>query len=171
MIYILGGRGYVGSAVARLCAARGLDHRVITRENYAELAGTSCRVFVNANGNSKKFLSTREPMTDFDASVRTVRQTLVDFDAEGDVKRLWKRSVGKGLGRKYLTVAPAIIADRIGHPMLARTDANADRVGTEFRGHIIRRHQDAPGLIARIMHRRFAQDLSTDGRFDAITTN
>jgi len=82
MIYILGGRGYVGSAFVRLCEKAGRPHTVITRDNYAQHAGSSCDVFVNANGNSKKFLSAKEPMTDFDASVRSVRQTLVDFRAE-----------------------------------------------------------------------------------------
>ena len=38
---------------------------------------------------------------------------LVDFDAEIDIKRLWKVSIGDGLGRKYLRLNPVILADRI----------------------------------------------------------
>ena len=38
---------------------------------------------------------------------------LVEFAEEADVVRLWQASVGKGLGRKYLRLSPAILADRI----------------------------------------------------------
>ncbi len=54
MIYLIGGRGFVGSACARLFAAKGIEHRVITRENYASFRGTPCDVLINANGNSRK---------------------------------------------------------------------------------------------------------------------
>ncbi len=81
MIYLIGGNGFVGSAYARLFEARNLPFRIITRENYAAFRGTSCDVLINANGNSKKFLSTREPMTDFDQSVRSVARSIEDFRA------------------------------------------------------------------------------------------
>ena len=38
---------------------------------------------------------------------------LVEFAGEADVVRLWQASVGKGLGRKYLRLSPAILADRV----------------------------------------------------------
>jgi outer membrane protein assembly factor BamB len=38
---------------------------------------------------------------------------LVKFDAEVKINRLWKRSVGEGLGRKYLRLQPVVLADRI----------------------------------------------------------
>jgi outer membrane protein assembly factor BamB len=38
---------------------------------------------------------------------------LVKFTPEVDIKRVWRAKVGKGLGRKYLTIEPAIVADRI----------------------------------------------------------
>jgi len=79
MIYILGGRGFVGSAFARACEAAGGEYRIIDRENYSRLAGSSCDLFINAAGNSKKFLSGRAPLRDFDASVRSVRSSLTDF--------------------------------------------------------------------------------------------
>lgn len=82
MIYVLGGGGFVGSAYVRMLAARGLPVKAITRANYDELSGSSCAVLVNANGNSKKFLSTRDPLWDFDASVRSVVASLEDFKAE-----------------------------------------------------------------------------------------
>lgn len=79
MIFILGGEGYVGSAYARLCGAKGLPHTVITRKNYESLVGASCDVFVNANGNSRKFMAERDPKWEFDASVRSVVHALEDF--------------------------------------------------------------------------------------------
>lgn len=82
MIYVLGGGGFVGSAYVRMLAARGLPVKAVTRANYDELRGSSCAVLVNANGNSKKFLSTRDPLWDFDASVRSVVASLEDFKAE-----------------------------------------------------------------------------------------
>jgi nucleoside-diphosphate-sugar epimerase len=82
VIYVLGGGGFVGSAYVRLLTELGLPVKAITRSNYDELRGSSCAVLVNANGNSKKFLSTRDPLWDFDASVRSVVASLEDFKAE-----------------------------------------------------------------------------------------
>jgi nucleoside-diphosphate-sugar epimerase len=82
VIYILGGGGFVGSAFARYCEDAGHEYRVLDRANYREYAGTSCRLFINANGNSRKPLAARAPLDDFDASVRSVRSSLTDFSAE-----------------------------------------------------------------------------------------
>lgn len=38
---------------------------------------------------------------------------LVKFEAEVDIKRVWKTSIGEGLGRKYLRLDPIVLADRI----------------------------------------------------------
>jgi nucleoside-diphosphate-sugar epimerase len=79
VIYVLGGAGFVGSAYARLLGDRAT---VITRANYDALRGSTCSVLINANGNSRKFMATRDPLWDFDASVRSVAASLVDFKAE-----------------------------------------------------------------------------------------
>lgn len=81
MIYIIGGRGFVGSGFARFCHARDLPHRVITRENWDEFAGSSCDLLVNANGNSRKYLAERDPVGEFDQSVRSVALSLAAFRA------------------------------------------------------------------------------------------
>ena len=39
--------------------------------------------------------------------------TLVDFDPEIVVERVWSKTIGRGLGRKYVEMTPAILADRI----------------------------------------------------------
>ena len=38
---------------------------------------------------------------------------LVDFDAEARIERVWRADVGRGLGRKYLRLGPATVANRI----------------------------------------------------------
>lgn len=81
MIYVLGGHGFVGSGYLRLFEASGIEARAVTRENHDALRGSACDVLINANGNSRKFLATREPLWDFDASVRSVAASLQDFRA------------------------------------------------------------------------------------------
>jgi nucleoside-diphosphate-sugar epimerase len=79
MIFVLGGNGLLGSAFVRVLEARNLPHAVITRDNYGSFSGQSCDLFINANGNSRKPLARQDPLAEFDASVRSVRQTLIDF--------------------------------------------------------------------------------------------
>ncbi len=79
-IFVLGGKGFVGSAFVRVASKR---HRVavITRQNYEHHRGRSCDLLINANGNSKKFLADQDPAAEFDASVASVLRSLVDFPA------------------------------------------------------------------------------------------
>jgi nucleoside-diphosphate-sugar epimerase len=79
MVFIIGGKGFVGSAFARICQASVRPYSIITRENYTKFVGRKCSIIIDANGNSKKWLATREPLQDFDASVRSVRAGLEDF--------------------------------------------------------------------------------------------
>lgn len=81
MIFVLGGAGFVGSAFVRLLERRGTPHRVITRQNYDKVRGEACDVLINANGNSRKYMANREPLWDFDASTRSVAESLVAFRA------------------------------------------------------------------------------------------
>lgn len=81
-VFIMGGDGFVGSAYVRFCLEKGIDHCVITRENYSSLKGERCALFINANGNSKKFLANNNPLEDYDASVKSVVASLYDFKFE-----------------------------------------------------------------------------------------
>ena len=81
-IIIIGGEGFVGSAYVRYCQKNDLDYVVINRSNYQDNIGTKCDLLINANGNSKKFLAKENPLLEFDASVRSVRQSLIDFLAK-----------------------------------------------------------------------------------------
>ncbi len=82
MIYILGGDGFVGSAYVRYCQQNSINYVSINRNNYSQYIGTECDVFINANGNSKKYLAESDELYDFDASVRSVKSSLLDFDYE-----------------------------------------------------------------------------------------
>ncbi len=79
-VFVLGGQGFVGSAFVRACKR----HRVtaITRQNYDQHRGRACDLFINANGNSKKYLADQEPAAEFDASVASVLRSLIDFPAK-----------------------------------------------------------------------------------------
>ncbi len=81
-VIIIGGEGFVGSAYTRWCQQNKVNYLVINRANYKEYIGTKCDLLINANGNSKKFLAKENPLLEFDASVRSVRQSLIDFPAE-----------------------------------------------------------------------------------------
>lgn len=81
MIYIIGGKGFVGSAIVRACQRRGLEYQILTRDTMEQFIGTSCELLVNANGNAKKYMAEREPLWEFDASVRSVRASLEQIHA------------------------------------------------------------------------------------------
>jgi nucleoside-diphosphate-sugar epimerase len=108
-VFILGGAGLVGSAVARACEAAGRPFTVIGRENYAAMRGRACEVFVNANGSSRKLLAGREPLVDFDANVRSVRSSLADFRF-----------------RRYLHVSSCDVYADCGSPATTQEDAAVD---------------------------------------------
>lgn len=79
MVFIIGGKGFVGSAFARLCERAGRPYRVLDIDTYAAHVGQACDILVNANGNSSKPMAVKEPVREFDASVRSVRSSLADF--------------------------------------------------------------------------------------------
>lgn len=79
MIFIIGGKGFVGSAIVRACCRRSLEHQILAHDTIDRFAGTFCDILINANGNSKKYMADREPLWEFDASVRSVRASLVNI--------------------------------------------------------------------------------------------
>ena len=79
MIFILGGKGFVGSAFTRFCEANNIEHLVINKENYNDFKHESCEIFINANGNSDKVLAKQKPYDDFQANVINTQKSLYDF--------------------------------------------------------------------------------------------
>ncbi|MGQ9661371.1 MAG: NAD-dependent epimerase/dehydratase family protein [Kiritimatiellia bacterium] len=80
-VIILGGKGFVGSALVNESQRRGLDTVCVDLENYSSLAGTRGDVLINANGNSRKYLAEQEPLKDFELSVLSVARSFHDFPA------------------------------------------------------------------------------------------
>jgi len=80
LIYVLGGNGFVGSAFIRYLEKQEEEFVNITRENYIDYVDTSCDLFINANGNSKRFLAEKSPLEDFDMNVKNALQTTLHFD-------------------------------------------------------------------------------------------
>ncbi len=109
MVFVIGGHGFVGSGFVRLLQRLEAPHRVIQRDNYHEFVGQSCDVLINANGNSSKLLSRREPATDFNASVQTVMASLHDFKCE-----------------KYVLCSTCDVYNDVTDPGLNREDAAID---------------------------------------------
>jgi nucleoside-diphosphate-sugar epimerase len=78
---VLGGKGFVGSALVAEARRRGYRTTVVDQAEYAGAVGTACDLLINANGNSKKFLAAKDPKLEFDLSVRSVAHSLQDFKA------------------------------------------------------------------------------------------
>jgi nucleoside-diphosphate-sugar epimerase len=76
---VLGGKGFVGSGLVEIARQRGYDVTAIDVDEYQANVGKSFDLFINANGNSKKFLAAENPSLEFDLSVRSVARSLQDF--------------------------------------------------------------------------------------------
>jgi nucleoside-diphosphate-sugar epimerase len=79
---VLGSRGFIGSAVVRVAEKYGFKVTPVEYDNYESCIGKSANILINANGNSKKYLATNDPATDFDLSVRSVSRSLADFKVD-----------------------------------------------------------------------------------------
>ncbi len=77
-IGILGGKGMLGSDLTEFL---GKEHDVtpIGKDNYEENKGKEFDVFINANGNSRRFWANENPLSDFEASTLSVYKSLYDF--------------------------------------------------------------------------------------------
>jgi nucleoside-diphosphate-sugar epimerase len=76
---VIGGRGFVGSALASAAAGAGWRVSVVGRDDYRDQIGRPFDVVINANGNAKRFKADAEPLWDFDNSVRPVYESVLDF--------------------------------------------------------------------------------------------
>jgi nucleoside-diphosphate-sugar epimerase len=78
---VLGGGGFIGRAIVEEASGRGMEVVSVGRANYIENRNQDADIFINANGNSKKYLASREPLTDFVQSVESVEHSMFDFKA------------------------------------------------------------------------------------------
>ena len=77
-IGILGSDGFLGTALCKQFP----EAVQITKKNYFDYVGDSFDVFINANGNSRKYWAEQNPYLDFMASTASVYQTFRDFKIE-----------------------------------------------------------------------------------------
>jgi len=131
MIFIIGGNGYVGQAYRRLFDKLGRSYQIITRDNYASFAGQSCELLINANGNSRKFVADRDPISEFDASVTSVVRSLEAFPAE-----------------RYVLLSSGDVYPRQETPEMTREDALLDTTAMSRYG----LHKCLAETIVRSLH-------------------
>ncbi len=79
MIFILGAKGFLGSALVNACREQGHEYRGIDQNEYSEYVAHDCDLLINANGNSRKYLAQQAPGEDFALNVTSVRRSLEDF--------------------------------------------------------------------------------------------
>lgn len=84
-VTVIGARGFVGSALVRHLASRGMDPVQVTRETYESLAGLESDVVIDAAANSRKFFAESAAFEEFDVSVSHRVRTLRDFPADFQV--------------------------------------------------------------------------------------
>jgi nucleoside-diphosphate-sugar epimerase len=80
-IGILGANGFVGRALVDHFVKSGYEVTAITRENFSKYNNSHFDIFLDAAGNSKKFIADENRMLDFDLTVRHRMQTLISFTA------------------------------------------------------------------------------------------
>jgi len=74
MIFIIGGKGLVGSAIVNFLEDNNLEFKNIQRENKHEFYGKECDILIYANGNAKKYLANADPLFDFVSSVESAAE-------------------------------------------------------------------------------------------------
>jgi nucleoside-diphosphate-sugar epimerase len=79
---VIGADGYVGSAMVQTARDSGWHVTGVGRNNYTQYVGQRFNMVINANGNASRFKANREPAWDFNASVRSVYESLFDFQCD-----------------------------------------------------------------------------------------
>ena len=82
MIFILGAKGFVGSAFLRYCQLNQMECTAIDLDNYIDYVGQSCDLLINAAGHSSKRLALTDPLQIHDRNVRDTLRSLIDFRAK-----------------------------------------------------------------------------------------
>lgn len=103
---VLGGSGFVGSAIAAEASRRGWETTAFSSKTACQAIGQACDLLINANGNARKYLAAENPALDFDLSVRTVARSLQEIRAA-----------------RYVYISSSEVYRDSSHPDTSREDA------------------------------------------------
>ncbi len=78
---VLGGTGFIGSAIAAEAVRRGWATTAVGSKDVESVYGETFDLVVNANGNARKYLAWENPALDFDLSVRSAAHSLLRIRA------------------------------------------------------------------------------------------
>ena len=78
-VFILGGNGFIGSELVTYFKHYNYDVFSITRKNYKKFVKKKCNLFINANGNSRKYFASKYPIDDFKLNVIGTINSVFDF--------------------------------------------------------------------------------------------
>lgn len=81
-IIVLGAQGLLGRAVSRYFSNRGDSVFEIDRENYNDYIGSSADILINCNGSPYRFKANKNPSSDFEHNVTSVKNSLFDFSVK-----------------------------------------------------------------------------------------
>lgn len=136
---VLGGHGFVGSAVVAEANKRGYEAHAVGRDEYKTMIDTSCDLLINANGNSRKYISREDPLLDFKLSVESVLRSFRDFKTD-----------------QYVFLSSIDVYEDVGHPAQNHEEVEIDagqlsRYGFhKYLAEQIVRYEAADGLILRM---------------------
>ena len=76
MIFLIGGKGLIGSAFVRYFKRKKIFFKNITRKNKKKFFNKKCDLIIDCNGNGSKRFGINFPLMDFKASVESVVENL-----------------------------------------------------------------------------------------------
>jgi len=74
MIFVVGGKGFVGSAIVRYLESHKIKYKIIQRENKDAFFGKKCSILIYANGNPYRYKADEDPYFDFMASLESTAE-------------------------------------------------------------------------------------------------
>ena len=77
MIFLVGGKGLIGSGFSKFFIENKILFKNITRKNNNKFYNKSCDILIDCNGNGSKRLGIIDPLFDFNASVSSVVNNLL----------------------------------------------------------------------------------------------
>ena len=115
MIFLIGGKGLIGSAFVRYFKKKKIKFRLINRKNKKKFFKKRCKFLIDCNGNGSKRIGIENPHLDFEKSVIPVVDNLHKIQFE---KYIYISScqVYQNLSNKKLTKESRVLNTRLQNP-------------------------------------------------------